>query len=104
METYNLSLSDLKLIISYLSDRQQCVKINNIHSNFIEVISSVPQGSVLGPIFFKPSINDLFFFVEKVSIDKFADDNSLSAWIQNISDVIAILESESSVVIDKGVS
>ena len=88
-----------------MSDRQQCVKINNIHSNFMEIISGVPQGSILGPIFFKLSSNDLFFFVEKASIHKFADDNSLSAWVQNaenVSDLIAILESESCSEADLG--
>ena len=80
-----------------MTERQQCIKINNIHSNFMEIISGVPQGSILGRIFFKLSSNDLFFFVETASIHKFADDNSLSAWEQNagnVYDLIAILKSE----------
>ena len=69
----------------------------------MEIISGVPQGSILGPIFFKLSSNDLFFFVEKASIHKFADDNSLSAWVQNAeNDLIAILESESCSEADLG--
>ena len=31
----------------YLSDRLQCVSINNIHSDVMPVISGVPQGSIL---------------------------------------------------------
>ena len=71
----------------------------------MEIISGVPQGSILGSNFFKLSSNDLFFFVEKASIRKFADDNSLSAWVQNaenVSDLIAILESESCSEADLG--
>ena len=73
-------LSDLKLILSHLSKRQQCVEINNIHSNFMKVISAVLQGSILEPILCNFSINDLFFFTEKASTHNFADGNSLSTW------------------------
>ena len=95
-----VSLSDLKLTLSHLSDRQQCVKINNIDSNFIKIISPVPQGSILRPILFNLSINDLFSFIEKASNHNLANDNSLSAWAQYVSDLIAILESEGRVLID----
>ena len=34
----------------YLSHRVQCVAINNHHSDFLPVLSGVPQGSILGPL------------------------------------------------------
>lgn len=59
-----LLLSDLKLILSNLSDCQQYVKMNPIQINFMKIISSVPQSPILGPIYFNLSIKDLFFFTE----------------------------------------
>ena len=61
---YGLSLSDLESLLLYLSDRRQCVNINKILSNFMEMISGIPQSSVFEPVLFNPLINDL----ETVSI------------------------------------
>ena len=36
----------------YLTNRYQRVAINNCFSNLLPVISGVPQGSILGPLFF----------------------------------------------------
>lgn len=37
----------LKYIYSYLKIRKQCVRINNVCSGFEEIISRVPQGSIV---------------------------------------------------------
>ena len=42
----------LKLIKSYFSNRTQCVQIENVLSDFANIICGVPQGSVLGPLKF----------------------------------------------------
>ena len=42
----------LQLLRSYLQDRTQCISINNIHSELVEILYGVPQGSVLGPVKF----------------------------------------------------
>ena len=41
----------LKLIKSYFSNRTQRVLIDDVLSDFANIICGVPQGSVLGPFF-----------------------------------------------------
>ena len=100
LSAYNFSDEALSYIYSYLINRRQCVRINNTHSQLETIISGIPQGSILGPILFNLSINDLFFFVVLASLYNFADDNTLSAFTTTVSRLIKILESESEVVID----
>ena len=100
LAAYGFKRETLRLIYSYLKGRKQCVKINNTYSDYDEIISGVPQGSILGPVFFNLSINDLFFFIEKASMHNFADDNTLSAWGEKVSKLIDTLESESNIAID----
>ena len=79
LAAYGFKRETLRRIYSYLKGLKQCVKINGIYSDYNEIISGVPQESILGPVFFNRSINDLFFFIEKASTHNFADDNTLSA-------------------------
>ena len=67
-------------IYYYFSNRKQCVRINNVNSRFQNVISGVPQGSIVGPTLFNCFFNDFFYFIDKASVHNFADDNSLSAF------------------------
>ena len=100
LAAYGLDDTALQLIFSYLKNRKQCVRINNTYSNFENIITGVPQGSIVGPLLFDFSINDLFFFIESSSIHNFADDNTLSAWANTISDLINKLESDSNIAIE----
>ena len=65
-------------MISYLSNRSQYVFLNGKSSSSNAIMSGVPQGSILGPLFFLIYINDLPLILNnKTTNDLFADDASL---------------------------
>ena len=70
---------------SLLTDRQQRVLINGISSEWTEVSSGIPQGSVLGPLLFILYVNDLPSEVSSFC-KLFADDAKLYKDLQNLED------------------
>ena len=66
----------LKLLTSYLPDRQQRVKIGQQKSETSKVTSGVPQGSILGPLMFIVYINTLPDCVQRTPAFGYANDLS----------------------------
>ena len=97
---YGFDKNMICYIHSYLKSRKQCVSVNNIKSTFEEIISGVPQGSIVGPILFNIFFNDFFYFILVASAHNFADDNTLSSFAKTIENLISILESESEIAIN----
>ena len=58
----------------YLNERRQRVVLDNCSSDWINVTSGVPQGSILGPLLFLLYINDMPACVRSSTVAMFADD------------------------------
>ena len=76
LECNGLSGHLLSLLGAFLANRRQRVVLNGKSSQWAPISAGVPQGSVLGPLFFLVYINDI---VENLNCDakRFADDTSL---------------------------
>ena len=98
LHAYGFDKQSLKFIYSYLKGRSQRVKINADYSSWKEILSGVPQGSVLGPLLFNIFINDIFFFVENSELYNYADDNTLSVADISIETIISKLETDINVL------
>ena len=68
LEAYDFDKSALAILLSYLRDRWQRVKINSTLSTWLEILCAIPHGSILGPLLFNIYINDLFLSVHQYSI------------------------------------
>ena len=85
LQSCGISEQVLKWIQAFLTGRTMRVLVNGNSSSWVDVVSAVPQGSVLGLLLFLLFVNDLPDWV-KSSIKMFADDTKLWATIRNVSD------------------
>lgn len=80
---------------SYLSDRKQQVLINDTLSDFLtEQPYGVPQGSVLGPLFFLIYINDINTAIKSSYFHLYADDTIIIKSHDDLNTLVKNMESE----------
>ena len=68
----------------FLKGRTQCVNVEGIKSSWKEVLSCIPQGSVIGPILFVIFINDMPKEVVLNFAKLFADDCKLYGTVNRV--------------------
>ena len=81
--------------MSYLSDRKQYVQFSDGKSDVKDVLHGVPQGSVLGPLFYIIYDNDFYRASELLfTMMHFADDTSVFIESQSCGNVCQLLNEE----------
>ena len=84
---YKIDGTLLKFFANYLQGRKQQVIIDNAVSNSVDVLSGVPQGSILGPLLFVLFINDIYESIDaETNIELYADDTKILREIKSESD------------------
>ena len=76
LKSYGIEYYTLRWIQAFLSDRVQQVNVNGTNSEWANITSGIPQGSVLGPILFVLYINDLPENIVS-NVYMFADDTKI---------------------------
>ena len=79
LEAYGFSMASLKLLPSYLCNRFQRTSVNASVSDWKEIKTRIPQGSILGPLLLNIFLNDIFYFINNDNLCNYADDNTLSS-------------------------
>ena len=78
LHNIGFSKQALRWSLSYLTDRQQFVQVNDKQSQFMDVQFGVPQGSILGPVLFNLYVNDMRNSIQDgFNCHQYADDTTI---------------------------
>ena len=91
LKSFGFNGTLLSWFSSYISDRRQRVVIEDENSNWLPVLSGVPQGSILGPVLFILYVNDMVSQVsDNTRVNLFADDAKVIRTIVSRLDYIIL--------------
>ena len=74
--------------------------VNNVNNTVLELMSGVPQGSVLGALLFDIFLIVLYLFITKSSLHNYADDDTLSGYSSDLISLNDILIEEFQTIIN----
>ena len=86
LRIYGLDEEFCTWIFSYLQDRHKAVWIDHVLSEFVHNSIGVPQGSILGPLFFLIYYNDLLSTLD-CPVEVYADDSTITGTGPRISEI-----------------
>ena len=88
LSTYGFTDSMINWVKHFITGRTQRVRIDGELSEAIEVISGIPQGTVLGPFLILVYVNDMPDLVRSM-LYLFADDNKIWRSIEQTTPCIS---------------
>ena len=89
----------LKLFLLFFKSKATS-KLGTAISEWIDILTGIPQGSIFGPLIFNIFINDLIIFIKKTDICSFADDNTLYKSSPILSVALNCLEHEITIALN----
>ena len=100
LSAYGFDESAIKLIANYLSNKYQRAKIGSTFSSYLEILRGVTQGSILGPILYNLSINDLMFFIQETEVCNFANDTTIYSCSRNFKETTLKLSNDTHLILN----
>ena len=94
LDAFGFDKQALSFIYSYLKNKKLSVGINNVYRTFLDLISGMPQGSVLEALLFNIFLIDLTLF------RNYADNNTFSPYSSDLNSVIDKFVAESQTTIN----
>ena len=92
LKRFNLDSKLMDWIVNYFSNRAQKTIANNCTSKVMTITQGVPQGSILGPLFYILYANDLVDFLTNTCSTYYADDTVLYTKEKNFCKASRLLQ------------
>ena len=83
---YVYALTQNSVTFSYFKCPKEKIKVNGVLIEFLNLLSSVPERSILGPILF-----NIFLTLKSSKIYNFPDDDAISKTAKHIDDLLLTL-------------
>ena len=88
LEEYRFDKTASRFLLDYLIMKGKRTKTGPVYSEWVKILSEIPQGFVLGPHLFAIFINDWSFFARKSEICNYANDNTLHSCGQVLENIL----------------
>lgn len=94
VHAYGFSEDAVGLVKSFLTNRKQFVALDGCNSSHEPVLAGVPQGSIVGPLWFSLYVQAIPMLCQDVSILQYADDTVIFFSSKNLTRDLKIIQAD----------